>query len=632
MMWTLVVGAAMAQTWPAINADIEKSTLGVNDAALVIGIEDYAFIPDVPGARANADDWYMWLTRGRGVPTANVRLLRDSEATAEKIRRFSAEVSEQVGRGGTVWLVFVGHGAPNGATGMLVGADAQADADSLFARSVSQDDLLKALSAGAEGQVVAVVDSCFSGKTPTGNALVEGVQFVIPARATAPPTNTLLLTAGRADQFAGPLPGASRPAFSYLALGAMRGWGDQNGDGAVTAGEVVAYAGDALDMLLIDRGQDPQLQGDGAAVLARGREAGPDLSAFVLSRPATTTESYDGLRIQIPKSQPIAGNFEGIGDVDIRGEQLLDAALTRDEDPWATPTEKREAWCTLASYTREPPLGPPAEQACSAWRTYIEQLESFEAQISKDYLDVMGLLALARRSDTDKLAALERFSVAYGAVPDDRRVLAVRRAKAKIAEGKGARLPATVAHSRVGPGEPDPYHWVSFPEDKGNTHGFGLGISYGVAYQGAWVGGAAIYDQGWFEGTARVGTFTETVVLDLEPGLILTSWPNAAFTKTTSVVNPVVGPSLRLLLKPGYDEIPEVKKNLDALDYISGGLFVGNMTWLETGMALRFGLTVPLTDAILGNDLPFQYGGGEYKWGVLGSMDIYWAGRWHGRP
>ena len=32
------------------------------------------------------------------------------------------------------------------------------------------------------------------------------------------------------DSFAGPLPGGGRPAFSYLMLGALRGWADEDGD------------------------------------------------------------------------------------------------------------------------------------------------------------------------------------------------------------------------------------------------------------------------------------------------------------------------------------------------------------------------------------------------------------------
>ena len=53
------------------------------------------------------------------------------------------------------------------------------------------------------------------------------------------PTNVTVLTAATADQVAGPLPGAARPAFSYLVLGGLRGWADSDHNGRVTAGETV---------------------------------------------------------------------------------------------------------------------------------------------------------------------------------------------------------------------------------------------------------------------------------------------------------------------------------------------------------------------------------------------------------
>ena len=66
---------------------------------------------------------------------------------------------------------------------------------------------------------------------------------------------TTLFTAARNDEFAGPLPGADRPAFSYLALGGLRGWADEDDNGRVTAGELHTYVRTALQALVRDRRQ-----------------------------------------------------------------------------------------------------------------------------------------------------------------------------------------------------------------------------------------------------------------------------------------------------------------------------------------------------------------------------------------
>lgn len=86
-----------------------------------------------------------------------------------------------------------------------------------------------------------IVDACFSGRSSSGEALAAGVQPVVavdPSENIA--STSVVLSAARATEVAGQLDGAARPAFSYLLLGALRGWAD-DGDGQVTAGEALYF-------------------------------------------------------------------------------------------------------------------------------------------------------------------------------------------------------------------------------------------------------------------------------------------------------------------------------------------------------------------------------------------------------
>jgi hypothetical protein len=95
--------------------------------------------------------------------------------------------------------------------------------------------------------------------------------------------HTTPLTAARNHDHASPLPGERRPPFSYLALGGLRGWADEDGDGKVTAPELQGYVGRAMQTLVLDREQRPTLMGPPSAELARSpRETGPDLSKLAL--------------------------------------------------------------------------------------------------------------------------------------------------------------------------------------------------------------------------------------------------------------------------------------------------------------------------------------------------------------
>lgn len=283
-MITLLVPAALAGSWPDLAAPAPAEGLGAADAALVIGIEDYFAMADVPGAADNATAWYDWLTRTRGVPLDRVRVLRNAEAVREAVVEHAAETARRVQPEGTLWVVFVGHGAPmiDGSDGLLVGADAQANPKSLVARSVRRTELLAAVEGGAQADTVVVLDACFSGRDPSGAPLVPGLQPAIPTWALAPPAQATVLSAAHADEVAGPLPGTTRPAFSYLVLGALRGWGDADGDGAVTAAEALQYSRATLSAVLTGRAQTPELTGPAStAALSRGTEAGPDVQALV---------------------------------------------------------------------------------------------------------------------------------------------------------------------------------------------------------------------------------------------------------------------------------------------------------------------------------------------------------------
>ena len=281
---------AIAQpSWPDLSIPAPVEGGGSSDAAIVIGIENYTYVEDIPGAVQNANDWYAWLTRTRKVPLGKVALLRDNDAYRESLLAAVGTTVDKVGDGGTVWLVFIGHGAPSkdGTDGLLLGVDTMQTADSVYARGLTQLELLDVLELGSQERTIVVLDACFSGKTGYGDALVDGLQPLVP-RYAVETSEATVISAGRADQFAGPLPGVARPAFSYLLLGGLRGWADADGDRQVTPNEAVSYANDAMYALLRDRTQNPQLQGPGGdTVVSRGGEQGPDLTSMVLAHGAS---------------------------------------------------------------------------------------------------------------------------------------------------------------------------------------------------------------------------------------------------------------------------------------------------------------------------------------------------------
>ncbi|MCK6507632.1 SUMF1/EgtB/PvdO family nonheme iron enzyme [Myxococcota bacterium] len=348
LLLALLLGPpAAAAEWPDLSTPPAGVGDGSQDAALVVGIEDYAFAQDIPGARDNALAWVRWM-QARKVPL--VKPLLDQQATKEELLAAAAQVAARVKPGGTLWFVYIGHGAParTGDDGLLVGVDAQQTASSLEARGLSQHELVEAVErALPEGaRAVLVLDACFSGKTAGGD-LAPGLAPLNPVSARVSSGRVTALTAAKSDEYAGPLSDGRRPAFSYLVLGALRGWGDADGDGVVSAAEALAWSGDAMLQTVSGRTQTPTLSGDGALVLARGQEAGPDLVTLAMGRSAPAPSSLSSVR-------STGGEGLSAGDIDalLAAQEARKAAEAQEAALLAKLRQDREAQLTQGVLTR----------------------------------------------------------------------------------------------------------------------------------------------------------------------------------------------------------------------------------------------------------------------------------------
>ncbi len=278
------------------------------DAAVVIGVEGYSYVPHVPYARRDAEAFETFILYTRGVPLDRVRMLKD--ARAYEIEDAIRAAGQEVGPGGTVWVYFAGHGAmdPNGSRRLLLGSDAATD-PSAFARfAVAVDDVRTWATAGG-GQAMLVLDACYNGGGRTGDTVLGGGRrFAVPDYALAPSPSSTEWAATAPSELAAPFDAAQHGAFTYFAIGALRGWADGEVDGRrdgnVTTQEASEYVVRALRAVLVT-GQTPQMStiAGGASVISKGvREAGPDAETLLLFRPQVPAPPDPDLRA--PASTP----------------------------------------------------------------------------------------------------------------------------------------------------------------------------------------------------------------------------------------------------------------------------------------------------------------------------------------
>lgn len=250
--------------------------------ALLIGIGDYSD-PEVPALKGTVHDMQSArrMARAMAVPESNVTLLRDRDATAERIRSELDALHRRMAEGDRVFVYYSGHGTrwqdpgnPRGAcTEGLLASDGQ------VLTNTELGDRLAPLARRADKMLV-FYDACFSGglaEAPTRTRTLQlGSATVTPKftrvgapEACAQPSNFRTRSLTGALQQAQALPqnvvhvAASRPdeaSFDSSAVGgfATVAWRDcllgqardLDGSGAITVDEVTQCAQAKVDTAL----------------------------------------------------------------------------------------------------------------------------------------------------------------------------------------------------------------------------------------------------------------------------------------------------------------------------------------------------------------------------------------------
>ncbi len=237
-----MLAAALAAPHSSIEVPVRTGATAPEDHAVVIGIEDYFALPDVPYAEADAGAWSDFFVYTRGVPSAQV-----TRVVGQPSRERILAALEAAGHStGTVFVVFAGHGAAHFATGtpMIMPAETPTDPVGFAARGISLDRVHELAGAGG-ARVVVITDACYTGVDRGGDPLVPGARFAVPAWTDAPAAEGVTWRATAANQVALPLHDVEHGAFSYVALQALRGGadGERDGqqDGRVTGEEATLF-------------------------------------------------------------------------------------------------------------------------------------------------------------------------------------------------------------------------------------------------------------------------------------------------------------------------------------------------------------------------------------------------------
>ncbi len=212
-----------------------------NAFALIIGVEKYRDVPAPTGARADAEHFAALAKRTLGVPENNVRLALDEHASKGDIEGQLQWIARNVSAGGRVYFFFSGHGAPDAANGTPFLLPYDGKPKEVAATALPLASVLDALGKTHAKDVLAIVDTCFSGAGGR-SVLPAGARPLVKVKETSAVPHVALFSASSGAEISGPTADGNSGLFTkYLVDALGTAAADNDGDGQVSLQELEAW-------------------------------------------------------------------------------------------------------------------------------------------------------------------------------------------------------------------------------------------------------------------------------------------------------------------------------------------------------------------------------------------------------
>jgi len=247
---------------------VEPVSVKHRDAvAIVIGIQNYQRMPVASFAANDASKFREHAIRYLGVQPSHVKLLLDANAQrADVLLALKYWLPAHVNPGSTdVYVFFSGHGMARDANKAYYWLPHDVNTDLLEDTAISLKSLLALLGRSAAKSVSVFADSCYSGTTRQGQALVQHQRAVnVKRNPDSLPAGVNMLAATSSTQTAYGDEALHHGIFSFYLLQGLAGASDANKDKQINLGELADYVSrqTSRHALGLHKQQDPQFSGD----------------------------------------------------------------------------------------------------------------------------------------------------------------------------------------------------------------------------------------------------------------------------------------------------------------------------------------------------------------------------------
>ncbi|MDD5168289.1 MAG: caspase family protein [Syntrophales bacterium] len=240
-----------------------------NAFAIVIGIESYRQkLPKADFAASDAGLMNEYLTKVLGYPEENViTLLNDHASYVDLAKYFEKWLPNNVEAGGSVFIYYSGHGAPNPRTGDAYLVPYDGDPSFIDETGYSLKRMYAALGKLRAKEIIVALDSCFSGAGGR-SVLAEGARPLVMnlEKSFTVPKNVTVLAAASGDQISSTYKEKGHGLFTYFLLKGIQGEGVVKKDGSLAVFDLFSYLKPQVERIArkqFNNEQTPQLIGGG---------------------------------------------------------------------------------------------------------------------------------------------------------------------------------------------------------------------------------------------------------------------------------------------------------------------------------------------------------------------------------
>jgi uncharacterized lipoprotein YajG len=268
----LVTKASIETSFPAIKSDVDELPLirtkpNKNAYAIVIGIESYRQkLPRADFAVSDARLVSDYLSKVMGYPEENiVNLINEHANKSDFEKYFEKWLSNNVEKGGTVFVYFSGHGAPNPKTGDAYMVPYDGDPSFIDQTGYPLKKMYEALGKLPAKEIIVALDSCFSGAGGRSVVAKGARPLVMNLHDNMLLSqNITVMSASSGDQISSTYDEKGHGLFTYFMLKGIKNEGVVRPDGSIAISNLFSYLKPQVERIArkqYNNEQSPQLIG-----------------------------------------------------------------------------------------------------------------------------------------------------------------------------------------------------------------------------------------------------------------------------------------------------------------------------------------------------------------------------------